>query len=108
MTLRRRTIWTPTLAIATAMGLAGAPAWSQGQPPPSRAVMRGLVIDDANDRPIPGATVEIEAVKLSFVTDSTGTFRITLIPPGRYIVAVRRLGFSPLTSVVNFVANDTL
>ena len=95
-------------AVAAAVCLWGKSVQAQGQAPPRRAVMRGLVIDDASDRPIAGATVEIEALKLSFVTDSTGGFRIPLIPPGRYIVAVRRLGFSPLTSVVNFVANDTL
>ena len=107
MTLRGRCVVTAAV-IAGAAGFASAPARGQSQAPPTRAVMRGVVVDDATDRPIAGATVEIEALKLAFVTDSTGIFRIPLIPPGRYIVAVRRLGFSPLTSVVNFVANDTL
>lgn len=108
MTMRGRTTSTAAAVFVAAGLLLGADAHGQGQAPPTRAVMRGLVIDDANDRPIAGATVEIEALKLSYVTDSSGIFRISLIPPGRYIVAVRRLGFSPLTSVVNFVANDTL
>ena len=43
-----------------------------------RSILRGTVIDDADDRPIAGATVAIETLRLSVVTDSTSISAICL------------------------------
>jgi hypothetical protein len=84
------------------------PARAQLTPTPGTAVLRGNVIDDADDKPLAGATVSIEVLRLSVVTDSTGSFRLIAVPPGRHLVSVRRLGYGPLTTVVSFKARDTL
>lgn len=76
--------------------------------PTTRSVLKGIVVDDANERPIAGATVAIDVLKLSSVSDSTGAFRLTQIPFGRYVVSVKRIGFGSLTAVVTFGASDTL
>lgn len=72
-----------------------------------RSILRGTVIDDADDRPISGATVAIETLRLSVVTDSTGIFRMPGLPAGRHLVVVRRLGYTPLSAVLNVGRADT-
>lgn len=75
---------------------------------PSRSLLRGTVIDDANEKPIAGATVALEALKLQVVTDSAGNFRIPSIPLGRHLVSIKRVGYGPLTAIANFNGTDTL
>jgi hypothetical protein len=91
------------LFAATAASSAGAQV-----NPSTRSVLRGLVVDDANERPIPGATVAIEVLKLSSVSDSVGGFRLAPIPFGRYVVSVKRIGYGSITAVVTFGASDSL
>lgn len=96
----------PRLSVAL---LLAASTSAAAQPvPTTRSLLKGLIVDDANDRPIPGATVAIEALRLSSVSDSTGAFRLAPIPFGRYVVSVKRIGFGGLTAVVTFGASDTL
>lgn len=89
--------------LAAAAGALGAQVPAQ-----SRSMVRGSVLDDANDQPIAGATVAIEVLKASVVTDSTGTFRLPALPVGRFIISVRRLGYGPLTAIVQLSGTDTL
>jgi len=98
------------MAVGVAAVLVAVPrvACAQGAPAPGRSLLRGSVLDDADDRPIAGATVAIELLRLQAVSDSAGAFRMPYIPAGRYIVLVRRLGFTPLSAVLTFGAADTL
>jgi len=98
-----------TFAGAAAL-LFAAPAFvrAQGAAGPARSLLRGAVIDDADERPIPGAIVAIEILRLQATTDSAGAFRMPLVPPGRHVVTVKRLGFSPISAVLNFGPADTL
>jgi hypothetical protein len=75
--------------------------------PASRSILKGSVIDDANDRGLAGATVEIEALRVTTVTDSTGAFRLASLPMGRYVVTVKRIGYTSLTAVMVFAGSDT-
>lgn len=72
-----------------------------------RALLRGSVVDDADEKPIAGATVSIEVLKMQAITDSSGLFRIPNVPVGKHIVLVKRLGFSPVSAVLNFTTTDT-
>lgn len=99
------------LSLGFAAAIAGSEAAAQAQAPGPmvpRSLLRGLVVNDNDDTPIAGATVQIEALKFSFVTDSTGAYRLPAIPPGRFVVTVKRLGYAPVTSVVTFNGRDTL
>lgn len=61
----------------------------------SAQVIRGLVIDKVTEAPLIGATVDLpgfEPVR-GAVTDTAGWFAIRNIPPGRYAVRVRYLGY---------------
>jgi len=87
----------PVVALAQAPG-----------PMVPRSVLRGLVVNDNDDSPVGGATITIEALKVSYVTDSTGAYKLAALPPGRFVVLVKRLGYAPVTTIVNFTGRDTL
>lgn len=84
-----------TLLIAAAAGatLAVPRASALGQRPDS-AVFRGRVLRATDLAPIPGAHVLLPALNLDTTTDSTGTFRFTLLPVGTQIAQVRKLGYT--------------
>lgn len=99
------------LALTIALGSGPVAAHAQAQAPGPmvpRSVLRGLVVNDNDDTPIGGATITIEALKVSYVTDSTGAYKLPALPPGRFVVLVKRLGYAPVTTVVNLSGRDTL
>jgi len=72
------------------------------------AALRGKVLNDADDKPLAGATVAIASLNLSTTSDSLGNFLLRGVTPGRQIVQVRRLGFGFVSSVVAFAGGDTV
>lgn len=72
------------------------------------SVLAGSVLRDADDAPVRGAEVLIPGLGISVLSDSTGAFRLPAIAPGKQIVWVRKLGFTPLTAVLTFTTGDTL
>jgi hypothetical protein len=65
------------------------------------------VVSDTGLRPIPQADIGVLNSPLAIVTSDGGRFRITDMAPGAYIVTVRKLGYSPLASVVHVTAGET-
>lgn len=57
--------------------------------------IRGLVLDKITESPLPGALVDLPdfATPRGAVTDTNGIFAIKDLPPGRYQVRIRYLGF---------------
>ena len=72
------------------------------------AVFRGRVLVDSSERPVSGATVALEALRLQATSDSLGNVVIFGIQPGVHVLTVRRPGFSPLTAQVAFTAGATV
>lgn len=72
------------------------------------SVLNGKVMTDSLEIPVLGAEVTVKDVRGMAVSDSLGRFVFANVPPGKQIVNVRRLGFSPITAVLTFVAGDTL
>jgi TonB family protein len=66
------------------------------QPP---AILTGMVVDAATQSPVPDALVVARSPALpgeqSVITDASGAFEMTLLPPGTYSLAVKRDGFLP-------------
>ena len=63
-------------------------------------VITGHVIDSATNTPISAATVDVKiagaaASTARAATGADGSFRIEGIPPGRYSVRIRALGYTP-------------
>lgn len=72
--------------------------------------LRGMidgVVTDTSLVPLEGATVEILASRLGVRTGENGRFRILALPPGQYWVIARRLGYSPLSTLVMVRGDDT-
>ncbi len=67
------------------------------------ATLRGTVVDDG--RPLGTASVQIFGLKRSTSTSDAGAFRFDSLPPGRYWVGVRRIGYVPASFTVTLLAD---
>jgi hypothetical protein len=72
------------------------------------SVLTGRVMTDSAEIPVLGAEVTIKDVRGNAISDSLGRFVFANIPPGKQLVTVRRLGFSPITAVLTFAPGDTV
>ncbi|MFP5040804.1 TonB-dependent receptor [Parasediminibacterium sp. JCM 36343] len=59
--------------------------------------VRGTVIDKISERPIAGANILIEGLKLRAVANEKGEFSIGNVPLGRQKVAINCVGYQPVT-----------
>ncbi len=67
----------------------------------------GLVTDPSLV-PVVNANVTVLSSSVRVETGPNGRFRILRVPAGQYLLIVRRLGFHPVSGVVQVAANDTL
>ena len=63
------------------------------------AQLSGRVIDESG-RPVAAASVVIAELERGATTAADGRFRFGMIPPGRYSVVARRIGYAPLAKIV--------
>jgi hypothetical protein len=66
---------------------------SQAQEGLLSGVVRGVVLDQVNQRPLEGATLELNSEVTPLVSGENGSFRWEGIKPGRYTLLVRYLGY---------------
>jgi hypothetical protein len=66
------------------------------------------VVSDSSLVPLAGVEVTILRTSIRAFTGENGRFRITSIPSGTYLLAVRHLGFRPISQLVGVVDGDTL
>ena len=96
------------MAVAAAM----AAAISAGMAAPLHAqkfsALAGKVMQDSTEVPVLGAEIAVQGVRGGAISDSLGRFVLGNIPSGKALVTIKRLGFSPITAVLTFVAGDTL
>ncbi|NDH90515.1 MAG: carboxypeptidase-like regulatory domain-containing protein, partial [Flavobacteriia bacterium] len=82
-------------------------------------VIRGTVVDDASNDPIPGAIVSIQGSPIQAPTDFDGNFELRGMVPGLYNVSVSFIGYEGKTqfevqvtqakaAVVNFRLREAL
>lgn len=64
----------------------------------------GVVLVDSTKAPIAGADVSVPELGLSTLSDERGVFRLRDVPPGEQHVLVRRVGFGPLDTRLEFEA----
>lgn len=70
-------------------------------------IIDGVVTDTALKR-LEGAEIAIVRTSIHVTTLASGRFRITSVPSGHYIVIVRKLGYHPVSAVVEVPDGDTL
>ncbi len=56
-----------------------------------------MVIDNAGEEPLPGATIFIEELKKGIVTDGHGEFLLSDVPAATYTLTVRFIGYHTQT-----------
>ena len=61
------------------------------------ASIAGVVRDETNGAPVPGAVVALHDLGRSTVTDSTGRYVFRGVPAGPQHIVVRRIGYTPRT-----------
>jgi hypothetical protein len=80
-------------------------------PPPAREAQRGAILGTVTDTglaPIAGAEIEFVGSVIQVKTDAAGRFLVTSLPPGSYILTVRRVAFQPSVNVAEVRPGDTL
>jgi hypothetical protein len=97
-----------TSLVATVLLLGFTPVVCLAQASPPMAVLRGFVLVDSTEAPLPGADVAIETLGLRAQASADGAFRLGGIGVGTYMVLVRALGYQPLTVRMRFSPGDSL
>jgi hypothetical protein len=67
----------------------------------------GRVRNQSSASSIAFATIELVGMRRTDIADSLGVFQFGNVPPGRYLLRSRRLGFEPATDTIVVVA-DTI
>jgi len=83
-----------------ATGFAAGPVSAQG-------TVSGQITDKSNQQPIGGAAVLIVGTSLQARTGREGRYSITNVPPGRYQVQVRFIGYATATQPVSVTAGQS-
>lgn len=86
------------LAAAAAIGLR--PAALAAQIPEHQGEIEGLVRAADSGAPLPGSTVSILGLRQRATTHADGSFHLTSVAPGTYVVTVDRLGYRPVSEEV--------
>lgn len=71
------------------------------------AVLDGLVTDTLM-RPLGSADVSVVGTGARVVTGENGRFRMLQVPPGQYLLVVRRIGYAPTSGIIDVPEKDTL
>jgi hypothetical protein len=66
------------------------------------------VVTDTLLRPMAVATVSVVGIGARVTTGDNGRFRFLQVPPGQYLLVVRRIGFAPTSGIVAVPVGDTL
>ena len=66
------------------------------------------IVTDSNLVPLRGAFVSVLNSSIRVGTGPNGRFRITRIPPGQFLLIVRRGGYRPTSAMIDVLARDTL
>lgn len=72
------------------------------------ATLFGLVTRDSSGHELSGAEVQLSGMPRAVLTNSRGGFRIDGLPQGRYAIAIRHIGFRPLTDTIEITAGQRL
>lgn len=73
-----------------------------------QGAIRGIIMDEATNKPLVGANVFLLGTSLGSATDLEGVYRIERIPPGQYTLRVTYIGYKTKDTSVQIEYNKTL
>ena len=94
-----------TCPLAFLLLLGAVPAVHAEAAPSAGVSLRGHV-SSADGHDLAGATVTLAEAGRMVETSEQGEFRIDNLPPGRYTVVVRRVGYAPSVTQITLNASD--
>jgi len=101
-------------ALVSALPTVIAAQWAQtprspasAQPARASGIIDGIVTDTLL-RPLGFAEVKILGTDIRIETNSLGRFRFTEVPAGQFLLIVRRIGYRPISSIIQVGARDTV
>jgi iron complex outermembrane receptor protein len=71
----------------------------------AQKALSGKVSSGYNGSPIAAASVSINDLKLTVITDTAGKYSFKNLPNGKFLVEVRCVGYKSTTKSINFTAN---
>jgi len=98
-------VWVSGASLFALWCVAAPSADAQAQPAPG--VIDG-VVTDTSLAPLADATASILGSEIRVTTGSNGRFRVVALPPGDYVLMIRRLGYAPSSTVAHVAERDTL
>ncbi len=69
-------------------------------------VIKGYVRDASTKKPLPGANVLIQGTQLGAATDLDGHYVIPRVPPGRYTLVARYVGYRTVSKEIKVLAGQ--
>ena len=94
--------WLGRILLCVALGSATAHAQSARR----YALIDGLVTDQSL-APLADAIITILGSNIKVVTGLNGRFQVVRLPTGHYVLMIRRLGYSPVSALVDVAEGDT-
>ncbi len=73
----------------------------------SKATIKGKIIDEMTGKPLPGASVMIEKLKIGAIADKSGDYNLQA-PVGEYIITISYIGYDDKSKKIKLVGNGTL
>jgi iron complex outermembrane recepter protein len=102
---------TPGLAGAGPVASGVVPGSVPGVEPPDtsdvRGAIMGIIRDAESGEPVAAAQVRLREMQRSELSNAQGRFQFLNVRPGRYTVAVERLGYAPAEQMVTVLADRT-
>jgi hypothetical protein len=72
------------------------------------SAVSGVVTVLEGAQPLAGASIVLDESQHTAASDSAGRYRITGVPPGDYVLTVRRIGFEAVSARITVVAGSEL
>lgn len=83
-------------------------AESLEQRPVTDANIFGHVIDKSTGEHVPFINILIEGTRIGTITDATGHYILTNLPPGNHVLVVQGLGYEPIRRAFTAVARQSI